>query len=105
MTKLASKIATGLAVLALAAPALALTQGAAETGSKAASQAPAHHHRSHRKVAQADAKAVEKPADAKGGAKAHKAQKKQATGAAAQEKGAAKSEAPAAPAPAPAPAK
>ena len=66
MTKLASKIATGLAVLALAAPALAAAPSANEGGAAADSttQAPAHKSRSHKKVAQADTKSTS--ADAKG---------------------------------------
>jgi hypothetical protein len=53
MTKLASKIATGLAVLALSAPAFALTQSTTSSGN-AQTSAPAKAHRTHKKVAQAD---------------------------------------------------
>jgi len=67
MTKIASKLATGLAVLTLAAPAFAAvppTAGAAQVQT-----AQPKHHRTHRHVAQADQKKVKK-ASKKGAAKA-----------------------------------
>jgi hypothetical protein len=72
MTKIASKLATGLAVLALAAPAFAATtMPTAGTAQVQASQ-PKKHHRVHRRVAQADQKkAGEKKASTKKAAKKH----------------------------------
>ena len=108
MTKLASKIATSLAVLALAGPALAVNKSSPEgSGTPATTQAPARHHRAHKKVAQADKAAEGKSTESKGAdaksadAKAKRAEKKHKHKA--HEKSAAKSDA--APAPAPAPAK
>ena len=61
--KLASKIATGLAVLGLASPVLAADGAAApQPTSQAQQAAPApasKHHRHAKKVAQADAKKAE----------------------------------------------
>jgi hypothetical protein len=62
VTKLSSKIVTGLAVLGLAGPALAVTGGADRPSSQTVKSVPARHHRVHR-VAAADPKAADKPAE------------------------------------------
>jgi len=91
MTKLVSKIATGIAILGLAAPAFAA--GTATEPAPAQSGKTAQvHRRAHKKVASADTKADAKKADTKATAKKHKKSAK------------AKAEAPASTSAAPAPA-
>lgn len=101
MTKLASKIATGLAVLALAGPALATTQSTGSANAPANSP-QTHKAKAHKKVAQADAKTTDKAAStaSKTDAKAQKPAKKSHGQAEKSEKGAAKPEGASAPAPA-----
>ncbi len=96
MTKIASKLATGLAILGLAAPAFASTAPTAGAAQVQTSQ-PKHHHRTHRRVAQADQKKAGEKAEKKVTAK--KASKHHAAKAATAPK------AEAAPAPAAPPAK
>jgi hypothetical protein len=104
MTKLVSRIATAVAILGLGAPAFAATSGAS-TSSPSVAPVVKAHHRTHRKVAQADEKKattkdakVEKAAPVKDAKKASPA-KTEKKGAASKEKGAAaKTPAPAAPA-------
>ncbi len=94
MTKLVSRIATGIAILGLAAPVFAATDSKSTNATAPAAQTSVLHHsrtRKHEKVAAADEKAGPK-----------KSAKK------IEKKGAAKStkaEAPAAPSATPAPAK
>lgn len=87
MTKIARKLVTGLTILGLAAPALAATAAVPPTGAAQVQVAQPKHHRTHRRVAQADQK--------KAASKEAKASKKHAKTAATK----------AAPAPAAAPAK
>lgn len=56
MMKLASRIATVVAVLSLAAPAFATTSSQATTSPSPVAQPSSTHHRAHRKVASANEK-------------------------------------------------
>jgi len=64
MTKLVSRIATGIAIIGLAAPAFAATTSGSATVAPATRTSPLHHGRSHKhkKVAAKSAAKAEMPA-------------------------------------------
>ncbi len=81
MTKLVSRIATGIAILGLAAPAFAATASKSTNAAPAAQTSGLHHSRTHKhkKVASADEKKAsptkaEKKGEKKGAVKSTKAE-------------------------------
>ena len=75
MTKLAYRIATGIAILGLAAPTFAATTTKSTSPSAVATQTSVlHKANKHKKVAQAESKKSSKKVEKKGAVKSTKAQ-------------------------------
>ncbi len=72
MTKFIARIATGIAIIGLAAPALASTPTKSTSAPAAVQTSSVRHRHAHKKVASADQKKVEKKAAKKGASKGEK---------------------------------